>query len=149
MKRITCRWLHGTAVLVGLLGAGAPSDAAQCTASASSIAFGAYDPFSAVPLDSNGSVQITCDVVTSYMIALNAGASSSLDRAMVFGAYRLNYNLYTEATRTVVWGDGSGGSASVSGSGTAVTFPVYGRIPARQNVHAGSYADTLIVTVTY
>jgi spore coat protein U-like protein len=28
-------------------------------------------------------------------------------------------------------------------------YPVYGRIPATQNVQAGSYADTIIVTLTY
>jgi spore coat protein U-like protein len=149
MRRATPRWLRGLGVFLGLLAGGASSHAAQCTVSTTSVAFGAYDPFSTAPKDSNGSVQITCDVVTGYTIALNAGTSGSLNRAMASGAYRLNYNLFTEATGTIVWGDGSGAGTLVSGSGTAATIPVYGRVPARQNVRAGSYVDTLIMTVTY
>jgi spore coat protein U-like protein len=149
MRGASCLQWRGLWVFLSLLAGATSSDAAQCTVSTTSVAFGAYDPFSAAPRDSNGSVQITCDAVTSYTIALSAGNSGSLDRAMAAGAYRLSYNLFTEATRTIVWGDGSGGSARVSGSGTAATIPVYGRIPARQNVHAGSYTDMLVMTVTY
>ena len=48
----------------------------------------------------------------------------------------LAYNLYREASRSIIWGDGTGGSAV--GSGTGATHTVYGRIPSRQNVYAGS-----------
>ena len=142
------RWFSLGFVLCLHIGA-TSSHAAQCTVSTTGLAFGAYDQFSTLPNDSNGSVQITCDAVIGYTVAVNAGVSGSLNRAMAFGAYRLNYNLFTESTRTVVWGDGSAGSARVSGSGTSAVIPLYGRIPARQNVPAGSYADTLIVTVNY
>jgi spore coat protein U-like protein len=120
--------------------------------STTGLAFGAYAPFSSVPNDSNGSVRITCDEVTSYSIAIAAGVSGSFDRAMASETYRLSYNVFTEPNRAIVWGDGAGGSARVFGSvaaNIAATVPLYGRIPARQNVRAGGYADALIVTVDY
>lgn len=51
-----------------------------------------------------------------------------------------------------VWGDGSGGTATVSGALAlpgAIDHTVYGRLPARQNVGAGAYTDTLTVTLNF
>ncbi|MET3441077.1 spore coat protein U-like protein [Variovorax paradoxus] len=148
MKR-AARRLCTLGVCLGLYVGAGPSNAAQCTVSTTGLAFGAYAPFSTAPNNSNGSVQITCDAVASYSIALATGGSGSFDRAMASGTYRLKYNVFTEPSRTIVWGDGTGGSSSVTGSGTAATIPLFGRIPARQNVGVGSYTDTLIVTVSY
>ena len=56
---------------------------------------------------------------------------------------------------TTVWGDGTGGSSKLTdgyllGLITVIkTYTVYGRIPARQNIPAGAYADTITVTVNY
>lgn len=152
MKRAARRGLCALGVCLGLCVGSGPSSAAQCTVSTTGLAFGAYAPLSTAPNDSNGSVRITCDEVTSYTISIAAGVSGSFDRAMASGTYRLSYNVFTEPNRAIVWGDGTGGSARVVGSATsniAATVPLYGRIPARQNVRAGSYADTLIVTVEY
>jgi spore coat protein U-like protein len=71
---------------------------------------------------------------------------------MTSGANLLNYSLYTNAARTTVWGDGSGGTSTVSntGSGVAQNFTVYARVPLGQtSVATGAYADTVQVTVTY
>jgi spore coat protein U-like protein len=67
------------------------------------------------------------------------------------GAHRLNYNLYTAANRAVVWGDATSGTVTVNGTGIGVNVNhgVYGRIPARQNVRAGSYSDIIIVELTF
>lgn len=37
-------------------------------------------------------------------------------RYMLSGANRLYYNMYTDAARTVVWGDGTAGSSTVNGN---------------------------------
>ncbi len=60
----------------------------------------------------------------------------------------LVYQLYDNTGRTTVWGNGSGGTATISmnSSGTAT---IYGRLPAKQNVSAGAYADTILVTVSF
>jgi spore coat protein U-like protein len=76
---------------------------------------------------------------------------------MLSGAQLLSYNLYFDAAYTQIRGNGTGGSqqggatftltpSAPTGSTTSV---IYGRIPALQDVAAGSYTDTIIVTVTY
>jgi len=77
---------------------------------------------------------------------------------MKSGTNTLSYNLYFDAAFTQIRGDGTGGSQV--GGGTLTLTPssrtqsvpastIYGRIPAGQDVAAGNYSDTIIVTVTY
>jgi spore coat protein U-like protein len=67
----------------------------------------------------------------------------------------LNYNLYVDPARTLVWGDGTGATATVSGvrevKGRPVFFDyaVYGRVFADQAPPPGSYTDTILVTVLF
>ena len=76
---------------------------------------------------------------------------------MKSGANTLGYNLYTANTYSVVWGDGTGSTSTVTGtmvlnspnpSGTSQST-VYGQIPALQDAAVGSYSDNITVTVTY
>lgn len=52
------------------------------------------------------------------------------------------------SARLIVWGDGTTAS-NVSATGTNVDLPVYGRIPALQNLPANAYADSITVTISY
>ncbi|MEF9387891.1 spore coat protein U domain-containing protein [Ralstonia solanacearum species complex bacterium KE056] len=63
----------------------------------------------------------------------------------------VGYNLYTSSAYTTAWGDGSGSSSTVAGTGTglAQSTTVFGRLPAQTTPQAGTYTDTIIVTVTY
>lgn len=69
----------------------------------------------------------------------------------------LVYNIYTPASYSAVWGDGAGGTNSVTGNLTLgandsknATHTGNGRIPAGQNTaHVGIYGDTISVTVSY
>ena len=71
---------------------------------------------------------------------------------MLSGANQLNYQIYTNASRTTIWGDGSNGTGSVA---LPVEIPdsasatLYGRVPALQSVPTGSYLDTIVVTVNF
>jgi spore coat protein U-like protein len=123
--------------------------AATCTVSTSGIAFGGYDPFVAQDVDSVASIGVTCDVTTSYSIALSTGAGTYEQRVMTSGLHQLLYNLYTDATLSTIWGDGTGHSAMVSDTQLLATHTVYGRIPARQNPHVGVYGDTIVITLTF
>jgi spore coat protein U-like protein len=70
---------------------------------------------------------------------------------------RADYNIYLPASYTSVWGSGAGGTSTVSGGFTlgaserkSVTHTGAARIPAGQTAaHVGSYADTVIVTISY
>ncbi len=135
--------------------------ATVCTTLALPLGYGAYDPFSAAPVDTAGQVSVSCSgglvsVQVNYTILLSAGTSGSFTtRYMAQGASHLNYNLYTNSSRSIVWGDGTGGTSTVA-DGYLVglllvtrNYPVYGRLAALQNVLPGLYADTIVVTVNY
>lgn len=135
----------------------------SCEVSTTAVAFGTYDPLSASPHDSAGNVHVSCTTTLGLLVTLTISldkgsySSSFSPRKMASGANRLNYDLYTDAAHTIIWGDGSGGTQTVSDSLAlsllgAVTWDhaAYGRIPASQTtVPPGSYADTVIVTLTY
>lgn len=126
---------------------------ALCNVSATGVAFGGYDPFSGSPTDAAGTITVGCLPLEAYSLSLSAGSGSFATRTLLDGANTLNYNLYTDASRSTVWGDGSGGTATVDDSidllGLSNDHTVYGRIPAGQNPYVGSYADTITVTVTF
>jgi spore coat protein U-like protein len=122
---------------------------ATCTVSTSGIAFGGYDPFVAQDVDSVANVSVSCDETASYSIALSTGGGTYEQRVMTSGLHQLLYNLYTDATLSTVWGDGTGRSAMVSDTQLVATHTVYGRIPARQNPHVGVYGDTIVITLTF
>ena len=122
-----------------------------CTLNVTGVNFGSYDVFSNTPLDSTGNIDVNCPIGVGYSMALTTGGGTHTQRVMSSGAHRLNYNLYTAANRAIVWGDATSGTVKVNGTGigVSVNHGVYGRIPALQNVHAGSYSDIVIVEVVF
>ena len=76
---------------------------------------------------------------------------------MKSGAVVLNYNLYSNSTRTTVWGDGTGSTQTVLGSNQVKpatptftdNFTVYGSVPALQDAAVGAYSDNITITLTY
>jgi spore coat protein U-like protein len=138
--------------------------AVTCTVAATGPNFGIYNPLSATPLVSNGQVAATCTLVSgnattvSLVSSYSTGSSGSYaTRTMLSGAATLNYNLYYDATFTQIRGDGTGGSQAggatmnltTANRTQTVTAVIYGRVPAGQDPAPGSYADTIVVTVTY
>lgn len=136
--------LVGGLACLPALGAGA-----ACSVSTTGMAFGSYDPLSAVALDSAATVTVACDVLAVYAVASSSGGGGFQDRQMSAPGQLLHYNLYVDLTRLIVWGDGSLGTARLPGTNVLGRHTVYGRIPARQNVGGGVYSDNITVTVTY
>ena len=122
---------------------------AACNLNVQGVIFGSYDVFNAQSVESTGNVAVTCDVSTPYSIALTPGSGNFASRTLTSGANTLAYNLYADPARSSVWGDGTAGTVTVSGSATSANHTVYGRIPAGQNVFAGSYSDLITVTLTF
>jgi spore coat protein U-like protein len=127
---------------------------AACSITTTGVSFGTYDVFQASPVDSTGSVRYQCTGSTgTFTISLGTGSSGTFQpRTMVSGAERLNYNLYLDAARTSIWGDATGGTSwfmESNASGKPVTITVFGRIPPGQDVAAGTYTDTIIVTIQF
>jgi spore coat protein U-like protein len=140
--------LQVTAACLLALVPAAPAGAASCNVSPQGVIFGSYDWLSPVPLDAVGNIRVVCDTSVSFSVALGAGNGSAAGRRLTSGSEHLDYELYTNASRTSVWGDGITGS-DVSVTGESVDLPVYGRIPPRQNVPANTYFDTIMVTISY
>jgi spore coat protein U-like protein len=133
---------------------------AACDVGVTSLPFGAYNPANASPTDASGTVTVTCTALVaiglSWTITMSTGTSGSYSpRVLTNGASTLSYNIYTNSTRTTVWGDGTASTSAVSDStllqiGTNVrSYTMYGRIPALQDVRAGAYSDAIVVTITY
>lgn len=133
-----------------------PAVAQQCSFDTlTSIAFGVYDPLAAAPNDSVGSLAVRCSPRSTLTLEISPGSSGGFAlRTLRQGLDALGYNLYREAARVSVWGDGTGGSQVVvvpdSGPpGNPTNVFVYGRIPAAQWVAAGGYTDTVVLTVVF
>ena len=143
-----------------------------CTVtSATGVAFGDYDPTSATPLTSQGSITVDCTGNQVVTIALTAGNGPFATRFMKAPASPasgpLYYNLYLDSARTIIFGDGTGGTSiadcragsaspnglcgysNPSGSQRLAIQTIYGRINASQDVGAGDFTDTLTYTVTF
>lgn len=126
---------------------------ASCNVSTSPLAFGNYNPVTATPLDAATSISVTCTNGTTYDVLMNEGGGSGASvgtRKMTSSGNLLNYSIYRDSNRSNVWG-ATIGSNVVSGTGTGAAQPidVYGRVPAQQAAPAGSYTDTVVVTVSY
>jgi spore coat protein U-like protein len=114
------------------------------------VDFGNYDFQSIQNLDSVGHITVTCDVSSPYTIALSPGLMGTFaSRIMQNGSHQLHYNLYTDLAHATVWGDGTGNSVTLSGSGLTVDYPVYGSAPAGQNPYIGSYSDVVTVSLSF
>jgi spore coat protein U-like protein len=139
---------------------------ADCFLSATSVAFGIYEPALATPNDSSGAVTVVCTHLSggasqlSYTVTLSTGSSGTYaSRELRAGNLALNYNLYSDAARSIVWGDGRPGTSVMSGSVTVGpgvgngrredSRVVYGRVPARQDALDGVYSDTIVLTLEF
>jgi spore coat protein U domain-containing protein, fimbrial subunit CupE1/2/3/6 len=136
----------------------------SCTVIATGPVFGIYGPLNAAPLDSNVNLAVTCTLLSGAttsvtpQVRLGTGSSGTyMPRTMVFAAQRLNHNIYFSNACAPIWGGGTGGSfygvATLTlrpGNPTQqATGVLYGEIPPLEDVGAGAYLDTIVVTVTY
>jgi spore coat protein U-like protein len=125
--------------------------AKDCSVSATNLAFGNY---SGALINSSSTILVTCTNTTPYNVGLNAGLATGAtvtNRSMTGpGSALLRYSLFSNSGHTNNWGN-TVGTNTVGGTGNGTTQPliVYGQVPAGQFATPGSYADTIIATVTY
>ena len=107
-------------------------------------------------LNKQGNVSFNClptglELLVNYTVTIGSGLSgNALERRLYQGAGSLRYNLFRDAARTQVFGDGSSGTATAAGSCVALcTVPVYGRLYGAQTGTAGGYADAVTVTINF
>src|ERR1700722_16888781 len=85
----------------------------NCTASASGIAFGIYNPLSAIDNASTGTLRVTCNgsgtgsANVTVNVTLSTGLSGSYaTRKMFSGVNALSYNIYWSTAYNQIVGDG-------------------------------------------
>lgn len=133
--------------------------AKTCSATSAALAFGTYTPGGGA-LTGSTNVSVKCTKNTTFTVALDKGTTTGgtiTQRLMSDGGGNtLQYNLYTTAAFTTVFGDGTAGSATLNGTGagvaTAVAIAVNGQLldnATNQNAVPGNYTDTITATITY
>jgi spore coat protein U-like protein len=141
------------AAVAGVLMLTGSAYADTCSLTATGVSFGAYDVFRNSPTDSVGTLTYECVGGGKPISIAMQRRSSDAYRALEGGGQRLYYNLYLDASRTAVWGDGNAGSQQYFSANaprkTPVTVPIYGRIPAAQDVGVGQYGDTVTVIINF
>ena len=104
-------------------------------------------------VDSDADITVLCTEGVVYDIGLSAGDNGggvTTARKMLNGANDVTYDLFSDAGRSSHWGDIiDTDTVSATGTGANQTFTVYGRVPVQDTPPAGTYTDTITVTVTY
>jgi spore coat protein U-like protein len=132
--------------------------AINCRVTLVAMNFGIYTPLTTTHVDVMGQVNLRCQAQPgSFTVTISTGVSGdhTLRTMLSATADILNYNLYRDASRTQIWGDGSPPTFTVSGvrpnrgRPTTYNYPIYGRVFANQAPNAGIYNDDPLVTVLF
>ena len=128
----------------------------NCTITTAPVAFGAYDPVTlnaTAPLDSIGTVTVTCTKGAPAKVGLNPGGNAQgTTRRMTGGTSAfLTYELYKDSGHATVWGDTIDTSLDIPAAPNRNprNFSVYGRVASAQDAAVGSYTDTVVATVNF
>ena len=126
--------------------------AANCNVSATNMNFGSVGLLSS-GVNSTSIVTVRCTNTSPFNVGLSQGSGTGATvaaRIMESGANTVIYSLYSNSGRTTVWGDTIGtDTVSQTGTGNDQPLTVYGRVPAQSTPAAGTYNDTIVITVTY
>lgn len=143
--------------LVGLILFMASTAQAGCSVGASGLSFGAYDVSDRFPRDSLLLLTVSCqekqarDLSISIGPSANSGGIQNRQLKWTGGNDFLSYNLFSDPSHTQVWGDGTSAAPVVVNGVSQTNSPqqlvVYGRIPPGQDLSAGSYGDSITVTL--
>jgi spore coat protein U-like protein len=122
----------------------------QCAVSATTLDFGTVGLLLA-NTDLTSTLSVQCASGVAYQVGLDNGQhASGTTRRMTGPGGLVSYELYRNSTRTQRWGATLNTDTVVgSGNGSNQSLTVYGRVPPQTTPNAGTYNDTITVTVTY
>jgi spore coat protein U-like protein len=134
---------------------------ASCTINAAVLDFGsnAGTALLSGSISASTTLSVTCTNGSPYSIGLNNGANASgSQRRMINGGNFISYDLYTDAGHVNAWTTATDSTTCATanscvlgtGTGSAQTANVYGVVPAVAVAPAaGTYSDTVTMTITY
>lgn len=123
-----------------------------CVVSATPMTFTTMTSFGTAN-DATSDISVVCTNGAQYKVSLDNGTNSGggSQRYMMKAGdavTKVTYNVYTDALHNTAWDAAT--TVSGTGTGLADTIKAYGQIPSTQaSVSAGSYTDTVTVTVTF
>lgn len=126
----------------------------DCTIGSASMPALNYDPAQGTGLTVTGSISITCTNGATATVALDFGQNpnGTTNRQMFDATVSgyLPYNVYQDSAYGTLWGSTSGvNTLAVTGTGSSQSVPVYLKANPTVGAKAGSYTDTIGVTVTF
>lgn len=99
---------------------------------------------------SGGDLTVVCSTgVSKFGLTIDNGLNGDTNtRKMKFGSSTIDYNIYKDAARSIVYPTNS---QDITLSNNTATIPIYGAVPpnAATAKVAGTYTDTLSVTLTF
>jgi spore coat protein U-like protein len=123
----------------------------SCTIAANPLNYGTVTSITGSLASTN--LSANCSLNAPYAIALDGGSISNdvNARRMRLGAgpNTIDYQLYRDSARLLIWGNTTGLTLAGTGSGSAQSIPVYGSVPAQGIKPTGVYNDTITVTITF
>jgi spore coat protein U-like protein len=93
--------------------------------------------------------RVNCTPGAAYTVNIDDGANALLGVRKLkstSGAATVDYNIYTDGSRTVPW---TSTGFTGTGNGADQTIPVLGKLTQLTQVGAGTYQDLLTVTLHY
>jgi len=155
--RTRSHWLCAALAVVFALGLPSRVAAMECVIeSLSDLAFGRYLVTGRRPVDAVAFLVFSCtDIQGNDMVSIEIGRSLTggfAPRVMTGPGSNLEYDLYLNAGRTRVWGDGTAGTFASRVRpfrNRPTSVPIYGRIPPSQGVQPGIYSDTVVVSLVF
>lgn len=125
-----------------------------CAVTATAIDFGSRTTL-ATALNAQGNLSVTCTNGLPYSVSLGNGlwGTAPGNRLMRLQGTTtgptIAYALYQNSGRTTLWGSAAGQTLAGTGSGATQSVPVYARLESQTTPQAGTYTDTVVVTLTY
>lgn len=149
------------ALALGMAGQ-ALAQVTTCSSTGAAVSMGTYTSYQPSDLDSSFTVAVTCARTggpgnTTVTLTLGPSATSgSINPRQLRGATDvLPYNFYRDTARQLVLGSTIGVNALSqtrhikNNTSEPFIFTVFGRIPALQDIAAGAYQDSLLMTVNF
>lgn len=124
-----------------------------CGINAGKMNFGVFSLPNAAVINAQTAIYVKCTNALPYTVTLSKGNSGDFAlRRMGSSPNKIDYNIYRDSARTLIWGDNTGGYSGVSetGNGNQQTHTAYARMPALQaSIAPGSYVDTIYAYVNW
>ncbi|WP_322024255.1 spore coat U domain-containing protein [Burkholderia sp. BCC1977] len=130
---------------------------ANCTISANALNFGSTGVLTSAVTGST-TLAVTCTNTTPYNVGLDAGtvSGSSTTTRLMAGttsgntSSTVSFKLYQDSAYSTNWGNTQGtDTLAGTGTGSAQTLTVYGKVPAQTTPAPDTYTTTVTATVYF